>query len=417
MAENKPAEIPRTTLPRYAREAAELALQLATLTTEELERMLRTNRQIAATNRRRYRQFHGEEALPALLAYTGVVFRHIAPERFTPGDFEYAQQHLNITSFLYGLLRPLDAIRRYRLEGDAVLPGHDDQTMFGYWQGRLTEAFLEKIHAQPDDPLFVHFEVVPDHLPAMLKDAIAQFPPGSLQFEVGIQTLNTTVQGHISRKTNLAKAQDNIRWLREHSDAHLHVDLIAGLPSETMDSFARGFNELYTWGAHEIQLGILKRLRGTPITRHTPEFRMNYNPEPPYDIIENRDVARDELADFKLFAKYWDHIANSGRFAQTLPLIVQHQPYERFAQLTQYLKNQWQRSHSIPLEKLYIAVAEWLISTSAEDEYEAIRNAVTNDYIASGAQGKLPWMTRGLTVQTRTQAGGHGQARQERHLS
>ena len=109
MAENNPAEIPRTTLPRYAREAAELALQLATLTTEELERMLRTNRQIAATNRRRYRQFHGEEALPALLAYTGVVFRHIAPERFTPGDFEYAQQHLNITSFLYGLLRPLDA--------------------------------------------------------------------------------------------------------------------------------------------------------------------------------------------------------------------------------------------------------------------------------------------------------------------
>ena len=53
MAENNPAEIPRTTLPRYAREAAELALQLATLSTEELERMLRTNRQIAATNRRR----------------------------------------------------------------------------------------------------------------------------------------------------------------------------------------------------------------------------------------------------------------------------------------------------------------------------------------------------------------------------
>lgn len=145
---------PRTTLPRYAREAAELALQLATLSTEELERMLRTNWQIAATNRRRYRQFHGEEALPALLAYTGVVFRHIAPERFTPGDFEYAQQHLNITSFLYGLLRPLDAIRRYRLEGDAVLPGHDDQTMFGYWQGRLTEAFLEKIHA--DDGILVN---------------------------------------------------------------------------------------------------------------------------------------------------------------------------------------------------------------------------------------------------------------------
>ena len=79
MAENNPAEIPRTTLPRYAREAAELALQLATLTTEELERMLRTNRQIAATNRRRYRQFHGEEALPALLAYTCLLYTSPSP--------------------------------------------------------------------------------------------------------------------------------------------------------------------------------------------------------------------------------------------------------------------------------------------------------------------------------------------------
>lgn len=83
MAENNPAEIPRTTLPRYAREAAELALQLATLSTEELERMLRTNRQIAATNRRRYRQFHGEEALPRCwptrASYSGISPRSDSP--------------------------------------------------------------------------------------------------------------------------------------------------------------------------------------------------------------------------------------------------------------------------------------------------------------------------------------------------
>ena len=282
---------------------------------------------------------------------------------------------------------------------------------------RILDFFLAKIQAQPDDPVFVHFEVIPDYLHDLLKEAIVQFPAGTLQFEIGIQTLNTTVQKHISRKTNLSKAQENIRWLRTQSEAHLHVDLIAGLPSETMESFARGFNELYTWGAHEIQLGILKRLRGTPIVRHTDTFTMRYNEQPPYDIIENRDVSASELADFKLFAKYWDHIANSGRFSQTLPLIVQQQPYERFAQLTQYLKEQWQRSHSIPLEKLYIAVAQWLIETSPESTHEHIRNAVTADYIASGAQGKLPWMTRGLTVQTRLQTGKQAQVRQQRHTS
>lgn len=76
-------------------------------------------------------------------------------ERFDSRCGAGIQGHIDPdASFLYGLLRPLDAIRRYRLEGDAVLPGHDDQTMFGYWQGRLTEAFLEKIHA--DDGILVN---------------------------------------------------------------------------------------------------------------------------------------------------------------------------------------------------------------------------------------------------------------------
>ena len=171
-------------------------------------------------------------------------------------------------------------------------------------------------------------------------------------------------------------------------------------------------------GAHEIQLGILKRLRGTPITRHTAEFAMRYADAPPYEILENIDVSAEELADFKLFAKYWDHIANSGRFTQTLPIILGKQPdepYQRFYDLTLHLKAQWQRSHSIALEQLYIEVATWLTACDTEHT-EQIRTAITADYIASGVQGKLPWMARGLTVQTRTQKAKHGQSRQERHL-
>ena len=147
MAESTSLPIPRTTSPLYGAQAGELAGQLATLSTEELAKILRVNHRIAATNRLRYSRFHddAERALPALAAYTGIVFKRIAPADFTAGDFEYAQAHLNITSFLYGLLRPLDAIRTYRLEGDAVLPGHGEQTVFEYWQDKLTDAFLEKI--------------------------------------------------------------------------------------------------------------------------------------------------------------------------------------------------------------------------------------------------------------------------------
>ncbi|MGL4768504.1 MAG: DUF4080 domain-containing protein [Formosimonas sp.] len=283
---------------------------------------------------------------------------------------------------------------------------------------RILDFFAAKLNEA--DPLFAHFEVIPDHLPELLKDSIAQFPAGSLQFELGIQTLNTTVQKHISRKTDLAKAEANVRWLRTHSKAHLHVDLIAGLPSENMASFAAGFDRLYAWNAHEIQLGILKRLRGTPIIRHTEAFGMVYSSEPPYEIISTIDVSEAELTAFKHFAKYWDAIANSGRFTQTLPLIMgdgSESAFARFQSLSVYLNDVWQRSHSISLEALFTETAHWLLQRSPEAQYPLITDAVVADYINSGAQGKLPWMKRGLTPATKKPTEGSLFARQARHQS
>ena len=118
MAAASDIALPAATEAPFRAEAEQTALQLAALTTDELARLLRVNRTIAAENRRRYLHFHDAPLLPAIAAYTGIVFKHIDPAGFSPDDFAYAQQHLNITSFLYGLLRPLDAIRSYRLEGD-----------------------------------------------------------------------------------------------------------------------------------------------------------------------------------------------------------------------------------------------------------------------------------------------------------
>lgn len=96
-------------------------------TAEELAQMLKVNPKLAAENYLRYHEFLSPEtpALPALLSYTGIVFKRIYPADFTAEDFRYAQQHLLITSFLYGLLRPLDSIQSYRLEGSVRLPEHE----------------------------------------------------------------------------------------------------------------------------------------------------------------------------------------------------------------------------------------------------------------------------------------------------
>lgn len=154
MDENVPAALPHPTAPAFGAEADTLALRAAALTNDELARVLRVSRRLAVVNSRRFREFHSVTPHAALLSYTGIVFRHIAPQHFSPSDFEYAQRHLNITSFLYGLLRPLDAIRPYRLEGDAVLPGNDDRTLFEFWRERLTAPLLERVRA--DDGVLVN---------------------------------------------------------------------------------------------------------------------------------------------------------------------------------------------------------------------------------------------------------------------
>ena len=147
---------------------------------------------------------------------------------------------------------------------------------------RILEFFIDRL--TPD--LFLHFEVVPDHLPDRLKAMIARFPPGVLQFEIGIQSFNPAVQQGISRRQDNDRTCANLDWLVRHSHAHLHTDLIFGLPGETLSSFAAGFDRLYALQPDEIQLGILKRLRGTPIARHTLEYGMVYDTQPPYTITQ-----------------------------------------------------------------------------------------------------------------------------------
>lgn len=224
----------------------------------------------------------------------------------------------------------------------------------------IMQFFLDKIAAAPDDPVFAHFEVVPDHLPDALKEAIRKFPPGTLQLEIGIQSFNPEVQATISRKQNNEKAADNLRWLCEESHAHLHVDLIAGLPGEDIDSFARGFDKLVGIGPHEIQFGILKRLRGTPVIRHTEAYGMVFDPYAPYTILANDRIDFATMQRLVRFARYWDMIANSGRFARTLPVILGDAPFDNFMALSDWLYSQTDATHRIALDRLAALVAQWL---------------------------------------------------------
>jgi radical SAM superfamily enzyme YgiQ (UPF0313 family) len=292
----------------------------------------------------------------------------------------------------------------------------------------ILEFFLGKLEAAPDDPLFVHFELIPDHLPDALKEVIVRFPPGTLQFEIGIQTFDPEVQARVSRRQDNAAAEANLRWLREHSRAHLHVDLIAGLPGEDLAGFGRGFDRLVHLAPHEIQFGILKRLRGAPIARHTEAFDLRFNPDPPYNILSTRDLDFASLQRMSRFARYWDLVANSGRFPRTLALLLGASPFARFLAFSDWLYARVGQTHAIAHERLVRLLREHLhadLDAAADcPDLAAARadidQALVADYRAAGGRARFEFEADDAVPPVPRTAGakrrGATPSRQARHL-
>ena len=281
----------------------------------------------------------------------------------------------------------------------------------------ILEFFLARIEAAPRDPLFVHFELIPDHLPERLKDAIARFPAGTLQFEIGIQTFDPDVQTRISRRQDNAAAAENLRWLRERSQAHLHVDLIAGLPGEDMQSFAAGFDRLAALAPHEIQFGILKRLRGAPIARHTQAHGLRFNPEPPYNILATDVIDFASMQRMSRFARYWDVVANSGRFPRTLVLLLGAAPFAQFMAFSDWLYARTGQTHALAHDRLVLLLREHL-QARGDTDAATLDTALLEDYRASGGRRHFDFDTAPTArgADTPENARNATPARQTRHL-
>jgi radical SAM superfamily enzyme YgiQ (UPF0313 family) len=290
----------------------------------------------------------------------------------------------------------------------------------------ILEFFLERY--QPGH--FFHFEMVPDRLPEALREVIVRFAPGALQFEVGIQTFNEEVGALIKRRQNYQRLEENLRFLREHTGVHIHADLIAGLPGEGLESFAAGFDRLIGLGPHEIQVGILKRLRGTPIGRHDQPWQMIYNPQPPFELLQNRLLDFATMQRLRRFARYWDLIGNSGNFVETAPLIWAANrakpsrdqragsPFWSFMQCSDWLHRRVGRTDSIALARLMELVFEFLTHESGH-EPSAVAQVMWRDYQRGGRRDPphclKPYLEVGPTQSAGNRYGRNLPKRQARH--
>jgi len=204
--------------------------------------------------------------------------------------------------------------------------------------------------------------------------------------------------------------------------------LIVGLPGETVHSFGAGFDNLASCGPHEIQVGILKRLKGTPIVRHDREFQMVYQEHPPFQILRNKDISYAEMQQMNRFAKYWDLIANSGNFTNTTTWLKQQAEvredksfFWEFFALSEFLSHRFAETHSLALQSILEALWSYLTEIKGEEK-ALVRDLLLSDYMRDKPRNIPSFLRDGLNetayqLHQKTQPGGSSLPdRQQRHL-
>jgi radical SAM superfamily enzyme YgiQ (UPF0313 family) len=309
---------------------------------------------------------------------------YVETSRGCPFRCEFCLSALDPKVRTFGLNRVLEEFSRLHQRGVRHFKFVDRTFNLDVESGvAVLEFFLERL----DPELLLHFEVVPDRLPERLRETLSRFPAGTLQLEVGVQSFDPEVQARISRRQDNDKSRDNLAWLRRHTRAHLHADLIVGLPGEDLEGFGRGFDRLVALRPHEIQVGILKRLRGTPISRHSEPFGMIYNPDPPYDLLANDRLDFPTLQRLKRFARYWDLIANSGHFRTTLPTLLGDRPFARFLALSDWLYTATGQVHRFALPRLFDLLFLGM-TTQLQIPEERTRELLAADYSRGRSWGQ-----------------------------
>lgn len=234
-----------------------------------------------------------------------------------------------------------------------------------------------------------HFEIAADILTEELFNAIKALPNGAVQFEVGIQSFNSETLKRINRKTNVDLVEHNVKRLISYGNCHVHIDLIAGLPSENLNSFISGFNRAYKIGAGMLQLGFLKILYGSPMYENRDDYPCEYSSLPPYEVISTPYISKEELQKLHICENELERLYNSGRFPRTLKYVTEFiLPYDLFYSFGEYLLSIGENG-SIPLDK-YICLAFDYFSNIKGVDKRILRDLMLLDRISTNNSDVLP---------------------------
>ncbi|MEG2014458.1 MAG: DUF4080 domain-containing protein, partial [Clostridia bacterium] len=261
---------------------------------------------------------------------------------------------------------------------------------FNFDMSRATKIFEYIIDNFGETSTNFHFEMAPELFSAEMLQVLKKAKAGLFQFEIGVQSYNYNTLSVVGRRVNVEKVEENLRALVALNTIHIHVDLIAGLPQEDIQSFVAGFNRLYCIGAHCLQLGFLKVLKGSLMEKQSDGYEVGSMP--PYEVLSSPMLTYNEILQLKEAEHMLERYKNSGRFVESIAFLLPKyfSPYEFFLGIARYTESVMKGKvvSSYYQSNLLYEYATKEVIIDSEDDYSsfcsALACAIASDYKNSG---------------------------------
>ncbi len=183
-----------------------------------------------------------------------------------------------------------------------------------------------------------HFEIAADLLDKDELDLLSTMRPGLVQLEIGVQSTNEKTLETIRRKTDIEEIRQITATINSWHNIHQHLDLIAGLPWEDLESFKKSFNDVYEMEPGQLQLGFLKVLKGSYMEELIPDCDLLYSAAPPYEVLCTKWLSYGDVLELKDIEEMTEVHYNSRQFTCTLKELEKEfdTPYEMFSFMAGY---------------------------------------------------------------------------------
>ena len=244
-----------------------------------------------------------------------------------------------------------------------------------------------------------HFELAGDLLDDEAIELLQAAPPGFFQFEIGVQSIHSEVLRSINRPCNLEVLARQVKRLRETGNIHLHLDLIAGLPGETADEFGASLDWVYALRPHQLQLGFLKILPGTPILRQASDRNFRWQKEAPYEILQSDAMSFADLIHLKNISRVVELFYNSGLFERSLIWLAScwPRPFLFLSDLADYAYRNQYLERSLGVEERSRLLWQFAIESQTELNTDpwlmnCWRDLIRLDYISGGQKDLPAWL-------------------------